>query len=102
MSGLLVVDGQPYCWELRREPQWRIIDGWQGMVIAVRHRDGQREAILQFPVPGKRQWGWDLRMRRPQVNRTRVTNGIRAALASKWEPMSRGKALVFEVDTNGS
>lgn len=40
-------------------------------------------------------------LRRPHVNQRIVETGIRAALSAGWEPASRGKAVVFEVDVNG-
>jgi len=40
-------------------------------------------------------------LRRPQVNQRIIENGIRAALMAGWEPASRGKPVVFEVDANG-
>src|SRR5204863_240086 len=46
------VAGEPYVWRLQRQPQWSSdTAGWRGMAIAVRHREGQREAVVEFP-PG--------------------------------------------------
>jgi hypothetical protein len=46
------VDGERYVWRLQRRPGWsRDAAEWRGMAIAVRHQEGQREAVLEFP-PG--------------------------------------------------
>jgi hypothetical protein len=100
LAGTIEVDGLHYEWAVQREPQWCTVDGWRGMTVMIRLRDSQREAILEFPTPPARQ----LRARapRPQVNRRIVENGVRAALAAGWDPASRGKPVLFEVDANGS
>jgi hypothetical protein len=70
------------------------------MTIAIRHRDGLREAILQFPVP-KRHLSGSSQAQRPLVLVVVVVNGIRAAIEAGWEPLSRGRPQVFEVDADG-
>jgi hypothetical protein len=99
-NGQVDVDGQEYVWELRREPQWCTTDGWQGIAISVRQADAQREAILQFPMPRRATNGSPHRQR-PQINDLILCNGISAAIAAGWEPLSRGKPEIFEVDANG-
>jgi hypothetical protein len=98
LSGTVEVDGLQYEWAVQREPQWCTVDGWRGMTVMLRCRDAQREAILEFPMPPLR----GRHLHRPEVNRRVVENGVRAALAAGWDPASRGKAVVFEVDANGS
>lgn len=71
------------------------------MTIALRLRDAQRVAILEFPMPPARRSKLQPQLRRPQVNPRIVENGIRAALAAGWDPISRGKPVSFEVDSNG-
>jgi len=71
------------------------------MTIVLRLRDAQREAILEFPMPSARRSKLQPQLRRPQVNQRIVENGIRSALAAGWDPISRGKPVVFEVDANG-
>jgi hypothetical protein len=100
LGGNVVIDEQPFVWRLDREPQWCTADGWQGIAIAVRHDEGQREAILQFPMPKHRSNG-SPQLQRPQVNAAIVSNGIKAALSAGWDPFSRGKSIVFAVDANG-
>jgi hypothetical protein len=101
LSGAVQVDGHEYEWELRREPQWCTVDGWRGMTIALRQRGAQREAILQFPMPSSRRCKLQPQLRRPQVNPPIIENGVRAALDAEWNPNSRGKPVVIEVDANG-
>lgn len=100
LAGAVDIGGQHFVWELRREPQWCTADGWKGMVVAIRHRDGQREALLQFPMPGRSLRGTPQRQR-PQVNPAIIANGVRTAIADGWEPLSRGKPETFLVDANG-
>lgn len=67
------------------------------MTVILRLRDGQREAVLEFPMPLAR----GRHLHRPKVNRRAVENGVRAALAAGWDPVSRGKPVAFEVDADG-
>jgi hypothetical protein len=101
LAGIVDVDGMQYEWAVQREPQWCTADGWRGMVIVLRLRDAQREAVLEFPMPSSRRSKLQSQLRRPQVNPRIIQNGVRAALSAGWEPVSRGKPLVFEVDANG-
>jgi len=59
------------------------------------------EAILEFPVPSARRSTLQPQLRPPQINQRIIKNGVRAALAGGWGSASRGKPLVFEVDSNG-
>jgi hypothetical protein len=91
LTGTIELDGCEYRWDLRREPQWCTVDGFQGMLIGVRREDGDREALIQFPRPQ-----WKVRRstphrQRPQVQRAQLEEAIRAALAAGWEPETRGK-----------
>jgi hypothetical protein len=71
------------------------------MIVSLRLHNAQREAILEFPMPSNRRSKLQPQLRRPQVNRRIVENGVRAALAAGWGPTSRGKPITFEVDANG-
>jgi hypothetical protein len=101
LSGTLEVDGLRFEWAVQREPQWSTADGWKGLTVSLRMCDAQREAILEFPMPSARRSKLQPQLRRPQVNHRIVENGIRAALSAGWDPASRGKPVVFEVDANG-
>lgn len=100
LAGSVIVDGQHYDWELRREPQWSDFDGWKGMTISLLQQNMQRGAILEFPPPKRLLKG--LQRGRLQVNDAIVSRGIRAALLAGWEPASRGKPMVFIVDADGN
>ena len=102
LLGLIEVDDHEYHWAIEREPQWCTADGWRGMVVSLRRANAQREALLEFPMPSARRSALQPQLRRPQVNGSIVANGVRAALAAGWEPTSRGKPAVFEVDANGN
>ena len=70
------------------------------MGIAVRHREGQREAVLEFP-PGPQP-----RFSAPQLKPTEVApdlvaKAIASAIAAGGEPLSRGKTLTIVVDATG-
>tara|TARA_R110000787_G_scaffold52699_1_gene124058 strand:- start:507 stop:827 length:321 start_codon:yes stop_codon:yes gene_type:complete len=98
-NGTVEIDGDIYDWEIRRQPQ-PLADGtWDGMAISLRLRDFQREAIVQFPMPTRPNGRPD--MEKQRVNVDAVRNSVTAAIAAGWNPTSRGKAMVFEVDANG-
>lgn len=100
LSGIILVDGVRYEWELRREPQWSDIDGWKGMTVSLLQQDMQRGALLEFPPPKRLLKG--LQRGRLQINDAIVSRGVRAALEAGWEPSSRGKPMVFMVDADGN
>ncbi|MDH4743441.1 hypothetical protein OMP43_05375 [Sphingomonas sp. CBMAI 2297] len=100
LTGIVEVDGLEYEWALQREPQWCTVHGWRGMTVSLRQLDGQREAVLEFPMP--KAGNGSPQRRRPQINDATAANGVRAALAAGWEPTSRGKPVNFAVDANGS
>lgn len=99
IAGAVVIDGVRYEWELQREPQFTA-DGWKGMTVTLREEDSQREALLEFPPPKRLMQG--LPKGRTQINDAVAARGIRAALAAGWDPTSRGKPMVFMVDSEGN
>lgn len=99
LSGIVIVDGAKYEWELQREPQWSD-DGWKGMTISLLQADMQRGALLEFPPPKRLLKG--LQRGRLQINDAMISRGVRAALLAGWEPASRGKPMVFMVDADGN
>jgi hypothetical protein len=101
LAGSVKLNGQLFEWELIREPQWCSGDGWKGMSIVLRRKDTQRTAILEFPMPSDRRSKLQPQLRRPQVTPRIVENGVRTALAGGWDPVSRGRPVLFEVDANG-
>jgi hypothetical protein len=106
LSGIVEVDGLPYEWELRSEPQWSESqsrngsEGWKGMTVALQRKHTQREALLEFPPPKRLLKG--MQRGRLQISDAVVMRGIRAALDAGWDPESRGKPVVFMVDSDGN
>lgn len=95
------VDGEPYVWRLHRQPRWSSdAANWRGMAIAVCHREGKREAMLEFPPGPQPRYG------APQLQASRippelVAKAIASAIAAGWEPLSRGKTVAIVVDETG-
>ena len=98
LAGIVEIDSLKYEWQLQREPQFTA-DGWKGMTVSLRQSDSQREALLEFPTPKRLLKG--LPKGRSQINDAIAARGVRAALSAGWEPASRGKPMVFMVDSNG-
>jgi hypothetical protein len=70
------------------------------MALAVRHKEGQREAVVEFP-PG-RQPAYGLPMLKPaQIKPELVARAIASAIDAGWEPHSRGKTVAIVVDADG-
>ena len=96
------VDGAPYVWRLQRQPQWSSdTNAWRGMAIAVRHQEGQREAVIEFPpIPAPRR-GTPL-LQAGKIAPEVVARAIASAIAAGWEPLSRGKSVNIMVDATGA
>jgi hypothetical protein len=95
------VDGEPYVWRLQRLPQWSSdTNAWRGKAIAVRHREGQREAVLEFPAGPQPRFGAPV-LKASQIPTDLVATAIASAIAAGWEPMSRGKTVAIVVDATG-
>lgn len=97
----ITVDGEAYLWRLQRQPAWSSdVAGWRGMAIAVRHAEGKREAVVEFPPGPQPRYG------APQLHATQippelVARAIASAVAAGWEPLSRGKTVAIVVDATG-
>ncbi len=89
---MVSVEGTDFSWRLHREPQWCTADGWRGMVIAVRHSDGQREALVEWPMPKNASNSVPYRQR-PKIDAALLCQAVNAAINAGWEPLSRGKPL---------
>jgi len=95
------VGGEPYVWRLHRSPRWSSDPAERcGMGIAVRHRQGQREAVLEFP-PGPQPRFSAAQLKSSDVPQALVARAIASAIAAGWEPLSRGKPVTIAVDADG-
>ena len=95
------VDGETYLWWLHRQPQWSSdVAQCRGMAIAARHKEGRREAVLEFP-PGPRPRYGAPQLQAAQISRDLVATAIASAITAGWEPMSRGKTVAIVVDATG-
>ena len=99
-SGTVDVDNAIYDWHLQREPHQSDDEGWKGMTIALLQRDTKREARVQFPPPKRLLKG--LPPGRLQLDDATISRCVRSAMAAGWEPMSRGKPVLFTVDAEGN
>ena len=96
----VTIDGFSLIWELHREQQWSTVDGWKGLAIHVRISQGtRRELHLEYPAMKTQKVGI-IRTDRVVVNirPAKVEEHIRHAMAGGWDPDSRGKPFVFEVE----
>jgi len=95
------VGGETYVWRLQRQPQWSSdVAGWRGMAIAVRHKEGQREAVLEFPPGPQPRYGAP-QLKASQIAPDLVATAIASAVTAGWEPLSRGKTVAIVVDETG-
>ncbi len=96
------VGGEPYVWRLHRLPGWSgAAAGPHGMALAVRHVEGQREAVLEFP-PGPQPRFGAPQLKASQIAPALVAKAIASAIAAGWEPLSRGKTVSIVVDATGA
>ena len=96
------VDGEPYVWRLQRLPQWSTdANEWRGKAIAVRHKDGKREAVVEFEPEAPPKFGAP-QLKASQIPKTLVARAITSAIEAGWSPMSRGKSVTIFVDATGA
>jgi hypothetical protein len=97
----IAVGEERYVWRLQRRPHWSSDPAARhGLAIAVRHVEGKREAIIEFPPAGQPRFGAP-QFRPEQVPADLVKTAIGSALAAGWEPHSRGKPVTIVVDAAG-
>jgi hypothetical protein len=95
------VGGEPYVWRIHRQPGWSSdAPVLMGMAIAVRHLEGKREAVVEFP-PGPHPRYGAPQLKASQVPTALVSNAITSAIAAGWDPHSRGKTVAIVVDAAG-
>ena len=96
------VGGEPYVWRLHRRPQWSSdTNGWRGMAIGVRHLEGQREAVVEFPTTRQTKYATQ-QLKAAQIDPELVATAIASAIEAGWEPLSRGKTVTIVVDAAGA
>jgi len=95
------VDGEGYVWRLQRPPAWSSdANAFRGMALALRHSEGQREAVVEFPPPPQPKYGAPV-LKPAMINPDLVARAIASAIEAGWDPMSRGKTVTIEVDATG-
>lgn len=97
IGGLIVIDGNSLEWTLVSQPQWTTEGGYIGLRISVRAEDAcHRELILEYPFPKKAK-GVRLPQlpQRPKFSGKTVEADVRQAIATGWDPNSRGKPFRF-------
>ena len=95
------IGGEPYVWRLQRQPQWSSDAAERrGMALAVRHKEGQREAVLEFPPGPQPRYGAP-QLQPSQIPPELAAKGIASAIAAGWKPLSRGKTVTIVVDATG-
>lgn len=98
-SGTVEVDGDTYLWELRRQPRPLSGGKWEGVAVTLRLADFKREAIIQFPPPLRPNGRPDTE--KQFVDPEHIRNAVTSVMEAGWNPTSRGKAMVFDVDAEG-
>ena len=96
------VDGEPYLWRLHRLPGWSSdAAALHGMALAVRHEQGKREAVLEFPAGAPLRYGAP-QLKPAQIAPELVARAIASAIQAGWQPLSRGKTTTIVVDATGA
>lgn len=70
------------------------------MALAVRHKEGQREAVVEFPAGPQPRFGAPV-LKASQISPDLVAKAIGSAIAAGWDPLSRGKTVAIVVDATG-
>ncbi len=93
-TGEVTVDGIEYSWEFRHASRFDSSVGLCGPSVVVCLRPTQtRDLIIDFPVST-----FDYKSKpRKAILEHQLASVIRSALASGWEPESRGKPFRFNV-----
>lgn len=71
------------------------------MAIAARHKEGQREAVMEFPPGPQPKYGAPL-LKASQIAPELVAKAIASAIVAGWDPLSRGKTVAIVVDASGA
>ena len=100
VQAAITIDGFSLIWRLHREQQLTTADGWQGVAIHVSVVEGvRRELHLEYPAVKTQKVGYTRTdFVRQNISPAKVLAHIRRAIEAGWDPESRGKPFVFEVD----
>lgn len=98
-SGTYAVDGVDLEWSLLREAHYSSSEGHKGMVFTVRAVSESartfKELELEFPPPkhkpGRHQ-------EKERILPQKIEAAIRQAVAGGWNPVSRGRVYVWQVE----
>lgn len=71
------------------------------MAIAARHKEAQREAVMEFPPGPQPKYGAP-QLKASQIAPELVARAIASAIAAGWDPLSRGKTVTIVVDASGA
>ncbi|ALL12562.1 hypothetical protein [Caulobacter henricii] len=97
----IVVEGEPYVWRLHRQPGWSSDSAVRhGVAIAARHKEAQREVVMEFPAGPEPRYGAPL-LKPAHIATALVAKAIASAIAAGWDPHSRGKTITIVVDSTG-
>lgn len=66
----------------------------------MRHKEGQREAVVEFPPGPEPKYGAPM-LKPSQIPTEQVAKAITSAIAAGWDPLSRGKTVTIVVDSTG-
>jgi hypothetical protein len=100
VQAAITIDGFSLIWRLHREQQLCTTDGWKGVAIHVSVAEGvRRELHLEYPAVKTQKVGYTRTdFVRQNISPAKVQAHIRQAMEAGWDPESRGKPFVFEVD----
>jgi hypothetical protein len=100
IQSAVTIDGFSLIWRLHREQIWSDTDGWTGVSIHVKPTEGvRRELYLEYPAAITHKADY-VRTEpvRLSISPTKVEAHIRRAMEAGWDPESRGRFQVYEVD----
>lgn len=83
------VDGQPYCWRIRRAPTYTQGAFEGSMTLAVQHASDDSQSVLVADLVISRPDNW-IAPHQTSVTPQMVRDIIRAAVAAGWDPWSKG------------
>jgi len=101
IESTVTINGYALIWNLHHEQQMETDDGWKGISIHVRNAVGvRRELHMEYPVQitQKAASMRALPPSRPTIVTGKVAAHIRLAMEAGWDPESRGKPFVYEVE----